>query len=98
MTIYTFDQAVATGPHWYEQAAQGTDPVAFERAVGWMRAQKFRADTRTGTTRRGGEVVGQFVGYDWAAEYGAHPDRVFYDFFMGYLMNAYTHESAQVSA
>lgn len=98
MTIYTFDQAAAAGPHWYEQAARGTDPAAFERAVGWMRAQKFRADTRTGTTRRGGEVVARFVGYDWAAEYDAHPDRVFHDFFMGHLMNAYTHARAQVPA
>lgn len=91
MARTTFDQALdlsATEVHLLR--ARADDPDAFDRAMARMRAERWSCDTRTGVTRNRDGVQAYFSAYDWGAEYAAHPQFIFNDYFRGPLLNKYS--------
>lgn len=89
--IVSFDQACERSATEFYQLRKASPSIeAFDRACDWMRNQKFRADTTKGRTVSREGTMAQFVAYDWAADYEAHPSFVFYDFFRGFLLNKYS--------
>ena len=87
----TFDRAVDLARNEFDSLRDGVeDKAAFDKSVAWMRACRFSANLETGTTRNQNGVVANFLAYDWANSYTQHPERIFFDFFRGALMNKYT--------
>lgn len=75
---------------FYLLRERAENPASFDLAAQQMMDEGWTCDTAKGTTRNNHGVQAHFVGYDWGAEYDAHPHFVFYDFFRGHLLNKYS--------
>jgi hypothetical protein len=62
----------------------------FDKAADYMKKQDFVCDLSLGSVKAKKGWQAQFVNYDWADNYIANPDHVFYDYFRGILMNKYS--------
>ena len=85
----TFEEAADLARRQVQELTdRAQHPDAMAQAMRWAH-KTLRADTHTGTTYEGRSVSGQFVAYDWAADYLAQPSSIFHDFFRPLLLNKY---------
>lgn len=87
----SFDEACAAASAQFEALRQSAgSSQLFERAVEFMRAERWCCDLRTGTTYNRDGWQARFLDYDWSARYFENPSEVFFDFFRGPLANQYS--------
>lgn len=69
---------------------KATDKTALNKALEWMRKNRFVADTERGITRSCDGIESQFSDYYWKEFYKESPHWIFYDYFMGIVLNKYS--------
>mgnify|MGYP007090126188 CR=1 FL=1 len=88
----TFDEALNNAHHTSleDLHKKATDKTALKKALDWMQKNRFVADIDRGITRSCDGVQSQFCDYFWQSFYRESPHWIFYDYFMGIVLNKYS--------
>ena len=90
MAMVSFTDACSRAAEEFNlQRERAENKYLFDKAVDWMERMKYRADIKRGIVRDEDGVVKRFAEYDWSHQYEENPHHVFYDFFLGDLLNKY---------
>jgi len=92
MMKITFDEALNYAYHTSleDLHKKATDKTALNKVFAWMRKNRFVADIDRCITRSSDGIHSQFSNYTWQAFYKESPHWVFYDYFIGIVLNKYS--------
>lgn len=84
----TVPEAMRLAPDSVAKDRQQWGAELYDKAVAHHTARRLMADTKKGRTRDRDGFHSQYVSYDWADTYVAHPDHIYFDFFKGAVCNS----------